>query len=1074
MYRKRLTRNASILFVFILLLSLFTSALNTKANVPAAEAISVADAIEIGSDGSTVTVTGHIVGYVLSTDNVTRTDFKGDTNFAIADHPRETDHNKMLYVQVPKQYRDAFGLQTNPDILDKEVSITGNLEAYFTHHGLKNPSNMRFISEQPDEPLALITIEQARQQGIGEAKIKGIVTAKLKNTIHIQDETAAIAVRPTSLPVNLGDEIIVSGNLQDYRGLLQLDSASLDEHVGSNKLPDPIVLTGNELNQHQSKLATVKKVTILNVEDGGSWANYLVSDESDTTFIIRDEYNKLSLDVGATYDSITGIISSFDGEQQIIPRDDLDIVADASVTLPVYATPDAGTIPAGTKVELKSRTSDAEIRYTTDGSDPVSNSTIYHKPITVNKDMTIKAIAIKKGLQPSIIKTFTYHVYDPEKGIQIHDIQGEGHISPLKGDFVTDVEGIVTYKYEIKGANYFHLQAPEEEYDGNPKTSEGIVIYTGKAENVEIGDLVRVTGKVDEYHIDGYNDRSETDLSVTQINARDDRGGATTVIEHDVELPQPVNITSSDIPKDIIGDNGFDTFEPENYAIDFWESIEGMRVEVAPSKAVAPQQHGDLVVVTDEFATDTLNGGIRLTEQGPNAQLIQLKLYPNKDARDFAVKTGDLFPEPITGVVNYGFSNYKVYADLDEVREIFVAGDTTPESTTIVNDPEKLTIASYNVENFSANTSASETPKEKAENIARAFVHDMNSPDIVGVLEMQDNNGQREGPDDADASKSYERLIQEIEKANGPTYEYININPEYNEDGGAPHGNIRVGFLYNPKRVSLIEAEHGTATDATAYEQGKLTFNPGRIDPSNAVFNHTRKPLAAQFDFNGESVVVIANHLNSKLGDEPVFGQHQPPTLGSEPQRIEMASIINEFVQDILRHNPEENVVVLGDMNDFEFSNPLNVLKGNELTNMIELVPENERYSYVFQGHSQVLDHILVSNNIADATEIDILHINADFTEMHGRASDHDPILAQLDLTAEQPEKPARDESQEENQQTTNKNDRTEEKGDNHPKSNGSELPKTATIMYNLLLIGIVLSILGTMLILYRKRRMQP
>ena len=68
------------------------------------------------------------------------------------------------------------------------------------------------------------------------------------------------------------------------------------------------------------------------------------------------------------------------------------------------------------------------------------------------------------------------------------------------------------------------------------------------------------------------------------------------------------------------------------------------------------------------------------------------------------------------------------------------------------------------------------------------------------------------------------------------------------------------------------------------------------------------------------------------------------------------------------------------------------------MTNMINKVETADRYTYVYQGNSQVLDHILVSNNLVNKTEIDILHINADFTDMAGRASDHDPVMVQIDF----------------------------------------------------------------------------
>ena len=995
--RRRQQKLLAYISIIVLFISNLAFALPTQANE---EVISVEEAI--AHNTGTKTVEGYVVGFIKSKDNVTNdpSEFTGDTNMAIASSPTETNLDNMLFVQITKNFREEFGLKSNPDNIGKKVHVTGNLEPYFTKPGLKSPSAMIFVhdTEAPDpgEELDLKTIKEARDQQIGDVKVKGVVTAKLKNTIHIQDDTAALAIRPPNLDVDIGDEVTVSGTLQDYRNLLQLNETTIVEKHGKQTIT-PITVTGEAVNQeeNESKLVTVKRVTLTSDQQGNGWVNYEATDG--TEFIVRDEHDNLGLEIGTTYDAITGIITQFDDIYQIIPRNRQDIIQDATRVQPVYATPSQGEVPIGTEVALKSNTEGAQIYYTLDGTEPSeTNGEVYEQPIEITEDTTIKAIAVKEEKKPSEITTFVYTVYNPDKTLQIHDIQGDGHESPLKGTVVKDIEGIVTYTYNIRGSHYFHLQAEEENYDDNPHTSEAIIVYTGRKENIEVGDRVIVEGKVDEYYIDGYDDRQQTDLSVTQINARDDRGGSIQVIENNVELPAPKTITSSDIPDRIIGPDGFDTFDPELNAIDFWESLEGMRVDIAPSKAIAPQEHGDLVVVTEEYQTDTIHGGIRLKEEA-NAQFIQFKLQPNVLARGLKVKTGDILTESVTGVVNYGFQNYKVYADLDDVEAILQEGKTEPKQTNIKKDDNKLTIASYNVENFSANTQ--ETSHEKARNIARAIVQDMKSPDIIGLTEIQDNNGTEAGPENADASETYQRLIDVIQEAGGPTYDYVNIDPAYNEDGGAPNSNIRVGFIYNPDRVSLKEGPAGTATDAVTYENGKLSINPGRISPTNEAFENSRKPLAAQFEFAGESVVVIANHLNSKRGDQPLFGKHQPPQLKSEAQRMKQAALINDFIKEIKADNPEENVIVLGDMNDFEFSNPLQTLKGEELTNLIDIVPENERYTYIFQGNSQVLDHILVSNHLVDQSEVDILHINADFTPMHGRASDHEPVLAQIDLT---------------------------------------------------------------------------
>jgi len=844
---------------------------------------------------------------------------------------------------------------------------------------------------EPEEPANTISISDARASKLGETvTIKAIVAANLKNTVSVQDATGGIAVRPASLAATVGDEVILKGTLADYNGLLQLDAATLVEKVGNVGAPTPKVVTGAEVNEaHESLLVQAHGITLTSVDAN----NNFTATDGITEFIVRDENNTLGLIVGNNYESIAGIVQQFGTAYQIIPRSQQDVVADSSIMQPVTANPGSGTFVGGTTVTLSTSTANAQILYTVDGKDPIGNGVKYETPIEIKENTTIKAVVKAEDGSLSEVKTFDYTITD---SLQIHDIQGGGHMSTFADKTVEGVEGIVTYSFSLSGSTYYTVQTPDALADNNPNTSEAILLYSGKSTwPIQVGDLVAVSGKVSEYAIDGYDDRQTTDMKTTQINVRDDQGGKVEVVKKNVALPAPIVIDENNLPTKHIDSDNLAKFNPDEDALDFWESLEGMRVQVGDVKAVAPQDHGDLVTVLESKQTNSLHGGLLLEENNQNADRIQFRLEPNGTARNFEVATGDKFKGPIVGIVGYSFQNYKIYASLDEMKAKHSKGNATPEKTTIVKADDKVTIASYNLENFSNNKKS--TTDDKARKLARAFATDMQSPDIVGVTEVQDNNGQDAG--NSEASQSYERLIAEIVKAGGVKYEYANIDPVNNEDGGAPNANIRVGFLYNPARVTLTKGNpQGDATKAVGYKDGKLTLNPGRIDPTNAAFASSRKPLAAQFDFQGESVIVIANHWNSKNGDTPLFGSQQPPVYKSEVQRHKIANIVNDFVKDVKSQNPKANVVSLGDFNDFQFSETLKIHEGDTMTNMINKVETADRYSYVFGGNSQVLDHILVTNNLVDKTAIDILHINADFTDMAGRASDHDPVLVQIDL----------------------------------------------------------------------------
>ena len=351
------------------------------------------------------------------------------------------------------------------------------------------------------------------------------------------------------------------------------------------------------------------------------------------------------------------------------------------------------------------------------------------------------------------------------------------------------------------------------------------------------------------------------------------------------------------------------------------------------------------------------------------------------------------------GVIDYAFAKYNLLntGALPAVASASLARES-------LSLPERagpdLDIASFNVENLDPSD-----PPEKFARLAGIVVQNLKSPDIIAVEEIQDNNG---ATDDGtvDASMTFAMLAQAISTAGGPGYQFRSTDPENGKDGGEPGGNIRIGFLYRTDRgLSFVDragAVFNTPnTVNNAAGKPALAYSPGRIDPANTAFASSRKPLAAEFTYRGRTIFVIVNHFNSKGGDQPLFGRFQPPTLSSETQRLQQAQIVAAFVRQILAIDANAAVAVLGDLNDFEFSPPLTALKNAGLTALIETLPANERYSYVYEGNSQTLDHLLVSSGLsAVKTGFDVVHVNAEFLD---QASDHDPSVARFSFPENTP-----------------------------------------------------------------------
>ena len=602
----------------------------------------------------------------------------------------------------------------------------------------------------------------------------------------------------------------------------------------------------------------------------------------------------------------------------------------------------------------------------------------------VKTEVVTPATTGNNEVTPTGATTTSPQTTAPKEVKNIGEVQGESHESPLVGKEVV-INNVVVTKTDKTG---FYVQ--DKVSDNNPKTSDAV--YVASKDKVESGDLLKVQGTVKEGYMEEYSVRpGQTfkkpagSLTVTQIiNATITKLGKT-------DLPKALNI-SEKMPKDIV-DNTPTKYNPETEALDYWESLEGMRVEVTKPKVTGPQYKGDIYVLPGDYKGQKLNniGGVNLRPGVQNTEVLPITV-----GNSFVAKAKDYFNENITGVVTYKNKTYKI--DPSSVP-VIQDGGLKREVSKIYPAEDKLTIASYNIENFSANNNGhDETPEEKVDKIANSFIKEVHSPDIITLIEVQDNNG---GVNDGtvDGVKSGEKLAQRIKSLGGPDYKYTEIAPVDGKDGGKPGANIRVAYLYNPNRVTLIGKEKGGSEEAARFVNGHLEKNPSRVDPTSVHFEKVRKSLAAEFDFKGERIVVIANHLKSKLGDDAIYGSNQPSVENTRPKRIEEAKILNAFIKEGLRQNPNLKFVLTGDFNDFEFSDSVRTIVGNELVNLMAEHEAGDRYSYFYRGSNQSLDNILISKNIKDKVVFSPVHINASFMEEHGRASDHDPVVVQIDFS---------------------------------------------------------------------------
>ena len=123
-----------------------------------------------------------------------------------------------------------------------------------------------------------------------------------------------------------------------------------------------------------------------------------------------------------------------------------------TVATPTFS-PSGGTYTSAQSVTISCSTPGATIRYTTNGSEPTSSSTIYSRPINVSSTTTIKAKAFKDGWTPSSTASATYTIAPIGTVATPTFIPAGGTYSTAQNVNITTTTANATIRYTTNGSN---------------------------------------------------------------------------------------------------------------------------------------------------------------------------------------------------------------------------------------------------------------------------------------------------------------------------------------------------------------------------------------------------------------------------------------------------------------------------------------------------------------------------------------------------------------------------------------------------------------------------------------------
>ncbi|MBN1231346.1 MAG: endonuclease/exonuclease/phosphatase family protein [Anaerolineales bacterium] len=824
----------------------------------------------------------------------------------------------------------------------------------------------------------VVPIEVARTLEGSELSVEGIVTmypdgfyAGSGAKFYLQDETAGIQVYVTqaqgALNYPIGAKVRVQGIITPYRGSLELVPTSKDQielisPKDLSNVPVPVALSVQEavngfdlleglLVEVQGSVARVEEISY-------SYEIDLLDDLGNRLTVYIDKETHINIDnveTGKEF-NLTGILEEKDGMLYLNPRvqeDITDIIPAVLIIQPILPLqiPEVGNVRI--LFEVWNHTGSAVQTVQAEFFSPLESTVI-----GVSQNGQVLEGVILWDIGEMGVDENTEVWVDIEQAgeyIQISDYQ----VSSADVEQISVGETVFAFYSEIIPIWAIQGNGYRSPYKGQVVVTQGIV--TAVFPELSGFWIQNPSPDDDETTSEGLFVNTDELEILYEVGDRVEVYGE---IRESFQQTHIYPFTQEDIslisehqavPKEVLLNLPHD---PEDAPV-YWESLEGMLVTYEDElRAVSPiNQYGESYLIPQELPQIHVFRGNEIGEMiciddGSS------QTYQYQESVPYLINTGDQV-SGITGVVAYSYGVYKI--ELTQIIEVDTVGiEVNPLSN---ETQDEIRVMTWNVESLfdylEPHPSSPEMPSYKEYKLAvQKTAHTIffaGAPSIVGLQEIENINVLED--------------IAEQDVLSGFNYEAYLLE-------GTDSRGIDVGFLVRGDVEILEVTQYPTLDGLTNRPPLGIFARVGEGD-------------------NAREIFILNNHFTSMSEGEEI----------TEPRRLDQAKWNLEVISLLREKYPEVGFVILGDLNSYRDSLPVEYLERNDFFVTWDIVPESERYSYIYQGVAQILDYILVSDDLVDDLSwAKVLHINADSPPpMEGDSSylgksDHDPLIISVSI----------------------------------------------------------------------------